>query len=128
MKIRTGYVSNSSSSSFVAVGYILEDKSKTRYVDLIQELDPTMSVKEIFEDYGCHFEKNGISVICGDIDEGIKEGKTFVGKKLLDYYDINEFSDEQFEIDEIKEKLELFEKYLLPEEFKLKLLTGTRTC
>lgn len=127
MKIRTGYVSNSSSSSFVAVGYILEDKSKKRYVDLIQELDQTMSDKEIFEDHGCHFEKNGISVICGDIDEGIKEGETFVGKKLLEYYDFDGFSDEHFEIDEIKEKLELFEKYLLPEEFKLKLLTGTRT-
>ena len=105
MKIRTGYVSNSSSSSFVAVGYVLEDKSKTRYVDLIQELVPTMSVKEIFEDYGCLFEKNGISVICGDIDEGIKEGETFVGKKLLEYYDFDGFSDEQFELMKLKKNL-----------------------
>lgn len=129
MKIRSGYVSNSSSSSFVVVGYLIDDESKTRYVDLIKEIDQLMSTKEIFEDFGCYFEKNGISIIYGDIDTGIEEGKTFVGKQICEYdLESESFPDVQFEIDDIKEQLEKFEKYLLPEEFKLKIIIGTKVC
>ena len=40
MKIRRGFVSNSSSSSFVMVGYLLKDESCSRFFELAKKLDP----------------------------------------------------------------------------------------
>ena len=40
MKIRVNYVSNSSSSSFIACGYLIEDKDLSRYWEMVKKLVP----------------------------------------------------------------------------------------
>ena len=131
MKIRLKYVSNSSSSSFVVSGYLLEDKDLSRFWQIIKELVPELVTKcnndfEYFRDeYGYNFSHNGISIIYGNSDNGLPEGKTFIGKFIATVDEDNNFDDIIIDIMNLEEQLNIYKKYLLEDELKLKVITGT---
>lgn len=129
MKIRTSYVSNSSSSSFVLVGYVLEDESKDRFFQIAKKIDPELlshyeTVEDLVYDVGYTVEnwKASIVVKAGAEYNGLEEGKTFVG-----YY-ISPEGYTIIDIGNVKEGLSDFETFLQDEEKKLKVVTGTEEC
>ena len=129
MKIRTSYVSNSSSSSFVLVGYVLEDESKDRFFQIAKKIDPELlshyeTVEDLVDDEGYTVEnwKTSIIVRAGAEYNGLEEGKTFIG-----YY-ISPEGDTITDIGNVKEGLSDFETFLQDEEKKLKVVTGTEEC
>ena len=129
MKIRTSYVSNSSSSSFVLVGYVLEDESKDRFFQIAKKIDPELlshyeTVEDLVDDEGYTVEnwKASIVVKAGAEYNGLEEGKTFVG-----YY-ISPEGYTIIDIGNVKEGLSDFETFLQDDEKKLKVVTGTEEC
>lgn len=97
MKIRSGFVSNSSSSSFIVKGYLLDDKDfdektimeKFGYYteENIKKYTYTYGDKEELElsDMFWDFkeENKNISFLQGYYD-GVQEGKILIGEKLHD--------------------------------------------
>lgn len=131
MKIRTGYVSNSSSSSFVVAGYVLEDKDKSRIWQLLKEFKPEIAKKydnvdDYLMDIGSGFTDNDISIIYGNSDNGLPENKTFIGKFLgKDNGDYIRFENKAVDMEILRNELREFEKYLTVDEFSLKVIIGT---
>ena len=102
MKVRNGFVSNSSSSSFVVVG-ILIDKDSPARTDFIKavmggkELDKVATnsfgktfdeiekyaQKDILEDMSYDVGDKGYELLEGE-DDGVPEGKTLIGKPIID--------------------------------------------
>ncbi|MBR4315812.1 MAG: hypothetical protein IKP65_02415 [Alphaproteobacteria bacterium] len=127
MKIRQGYVSNSSSSSFVVVGYLIDDDSRSKYYETAKKLNPELvNQSKNMEDYinenGYETSNNGLSVITGCGDNGFEKGKTFIGKFIAKSDDDGNGMEEKIiEIDEIKDSLKEFD--FLNE--KIKIMTGT---
>lgn len=131
MKIRSNYVSNSSSSSFVITGYLINDEDLSRYWKIVNELVPELVKKcnndfEYFRDeYGYNFSHNGISIIYGNSDNGLPEGKTFIGKFIAKADEDNNFDDIIVDVKDIENQLNVYKNYLTDDESKIKIITGT---
>lgn len=102
MKCRFGFVSNSSSSSFVAVGFRL--------------------LYDVSEEERHMFEEAGLDVLRG-YEDGVKDGESLICEMIGsgDSLDLNEISFSSFE--RVKRMME--EKYKGRE---MKIFTGTRMC
>lgn len=128
MKIRMNYVSNSSSSSFVVVGYLIDDESMSKYYEIAKKLNPELVNKsKNMEDYifenGYETSGNGLSVITGCGDNGFDKGKTFIGKFIAKGDDDNNGMDEKImDIDEIRNAISKEFDFLNE---KLKIITGS---
>lgn len=151
MKYRSGFVSNSSSCSFLLVGFILDEKfevnsAKERFEFMMKEYDNCSdyvrqqlynirNLKEEddnFEDYVndlwySDFIPNSDFKIINDLEQGGIEGKTIIGKELnswddCDYPDINLSVDDINKIgDEVKERFNI-------DDCEVKVIVRTKVC
>lgn len=107
MKIRNGFVSNSSSSSFIAVGVRGTEEIKQRVINL--NID-----KEDY--YDCD------DVICDDSEYGI------IGTEIASADDCGYIDDNEISFEEIENLTkELSEKYQIPKS-EFKIIMGTCPC
>ena len=134
MKIRKGFVSNSSSSSFILLGVKTDGNDyKTmceKYLaeDLLEkEINEQKESKYYNEKYGVEYSdiwwenKDNIS---GDLDVITDDGPTYFGKKLADSeYELCDGSVSLKDFEDMKEKLK--EKF--PDK-EVRLYFGTRAC
>lgn len=117
MKIRTGFVSNSSSSSFVVLGFAVPRGS----VDEETVAEKMDLVDECLEDYDVWFADSS--------DMGAPNGKTLVGIKIADISDESGPEEQEFDFVRIcKDANELKYKCGIDPNIPLKLYTGSRSC
>lgn len=115
MKIRQGFISNSSTSSFVILGYLIDETSPLlRRASKELSGTPDTDLMDLIE----FFDDEDIAVICHE-DNGIPKGKILIGTMLsiidndsiLERIDLFEHMEKITEIAEIlgtKEKPSLF--------------------
>jgi hypothetical protein len=136
MKVRSGFVSNSSSSSFILLGVKTEDEN---YQSMCEKYLPKDVLEKGIEHWNEYFKKNNytdckidysdiwyenLDNICGDFDVVSDDGPTYFGKRLADTeYELPNGSISLEDFDEMKEKLK--EKF--PDK-EVKLYFGTRAC
>ena len=124
MKARIGFVSNSSSSSFVLVGYKLKEEKR---LDILKKLFPKF--KDLDEDAlnEKYWDQEKIMILEGP-DDGVAKGTIVVGKIISEInsesYEMQErdmdFKELEESVSEIKELLDIKESP--------RLITGTRSC
>lgn len=97
MTFRTGFVSNSSSSSFVCIGYLV-DKKKYVIEDLVRKLFPEEAPNKYDDLYdilnGLVDNDKEISIADGGDETGVPEDKVMIGVQyLIDLEDVEEMSE-----------------------------------
>ena len=119
MKVRTGFVSNSSTSSFCVIGFMIKDKS----LENVMKKEGFEECYELGEQLG---EKN--MVAWSGSDYGVKDGHTIVGRLLMDISDDgDECESKEFDLDKISKELEDIKKrFNIADSVKPKIYTGTR--
>ena len=107
MKTRLGFVSNSSTSSFVVIGFRYDD-----YPGLEEN---------------SNYYKKGFTVLQGT-DDGIPEGQVVVGKQIAGWSDddSDNKSLSQKELEEIVEQVKIF--FNIPKDKQWSIYTGTCMC
>jgi len=119
MKVRQGFVSNSSSSSFVVVGYAI----KTEELEKISEDKDIDIYDEIYD--------SGFRYLCSG-DNDTPEGCDIIGKDIasMDEYFMKkgEISLEDLSKKATKVKDKLKELGIDIKDIKAKIYTGTRAC
>ena len=109
MKIRNGFVSNSSSSSFVIAGI----------------LRPSI---ELTNEKKKHIQSNGKFTLLEGNDDGMPDGKYILGKIIAEVdSDDGNISEAMYEISDLHD-IEKEVQELLGTEDKIKIISGTRSC
>ena len=128
MKIRKSFVSNSSSSSFIAVGVSVDKEAFKCLRDAIEE--------DMDEDFHSILEEMGLfPFMCSD--DGLPDGSDPIIGEMIQEFDGETYGNDfcmdfdtwYKEIIENKEKIDrLFLKYNIKNEGKFKILSGIRSC
>jgi len=131
MKIRSGFVSNSSTSSFVVVGFEVEEErfSNKDYLIKLFEVEESDIPKDNdgIDDllYDSRNHKN-IFLALHD-EDGATKGNHFIGI-LVDDAEDGQFGDASYDFDELKEKAEVLKQNLGADDAKVVLKVGVRCC
>lgn len=132
MKFRQGFVSNSSTSSFVVAGVLLDAKTNS-CMDVLKKIFPDTipEGEDAQEDWMYamgHSKETWVRTSNGD--NSLPKGKTFAGvlfAQFSNYGDSNKqlclLSDLETKVEAIRSKLELSK-----EEYPTVLISGTRAC
>jgi hypothetical protein len=118
MKIRNCFVSNSSTSSFVLLGYeVSKEFTDKDFIEKICKLET--------EDLWEAEEESGLSFLSGR-EDGISSNKNVIGIKIATAYsdDYDSFESETL-ISDIEEKLAIVKPYASSE---IKVFTGVEVC
>lgn len=139
MKIRSGFVSNSSSSSFIVKGYLLDNKDfdektimeKFGYYteENIKKYTYVYNDKEDFDEHEMFYDFKGenrdISFLEG-YDDGVPEGKILIGETLHDSEDAD-LPDMILTAEPTEITKQIADKLGLQDE-KIIIACGTRCC
>lgn len=124
MKTRNGFVSNSSTSSFVLVGFLMDEGPD--YKATIRGL--FSDVPEDEDEFWDWLHEEAPCYVRTGSDDGIPDGKIFLGRKVAETSDY-EMPEKNLDLlGVVKELEELRVKMGLPEDLPARLLTGTRCC
>ena len=113
MKIRKGFVSNSSSSSFVILGYLFKNK----------DIDPEVCEK-LCEDRKIHCQAGS--------DGGLKDDEFFVGVNLCTFDECCGVEEKRIPFFEFKKYIEnidnVLTEYNLKSQGEIQVITGNKLC
>jgi len=109
MKIRQGFVSNSSSSSFVAIAFNMKDHEKE-----YEKIEKKYLWKLDF-------------YLFETLEDGVPEGNKYVGQFLANQMEDYENENIQFTLKDLNKKANEIKKNLaLPEDLEWEIIAGTR--
>lgn len=137
MKIRTGFVSNSSSSSFIVKGFLLskEDFNYKKMIEIMDKFEFNYgddleedNIKDIFYNYFIQELRDKKMFMSYYAEDGSPDDNTIIIGELLAEIDYEEGYLETSvldletspKLDEIKEKMEI--------DSPIKIIIGTRCC
>lgn len=83
MKLRAGFISNSSSSSYVVVGYMIDDDGISAISNIVRRLFPTEVINSQDELFDLLYEQDKY-FIGWNSDHGTPSGKILVGHLISD--------------------------------------------
>jgi len=131
MKIRNGFVSNSSSSSFVIIGYSLKDiaSDEESKREIINRLAPNMELTTYFHDDWENFLNRGgfgkdISYLSDDLSD---DGEGYIGIILADISSEDTLAHTERPLSDIIKNVEKI-KIILETDLEPKIITGTMAC
>jgi len=132
MKTRQGLVSNSSTSSFIVVGYKLkyDHRDKNSLLEIVKKLDPTKidandteAAWDILYELQNEGREDGLEIFLDGED-----GSVYVGIVLADVSsDGDSLENKAYDIKDLVEKCNIAKKLLDTQEDP-KIYTGTRAC
>ena len=141
MKRRTGFVSNSSSSSFVIYGANIpeEELSKVKFLREIvgiegpkipDDFEDEYEFNDYFYDKAYDVCKNGDFYFGFSEEDGYEAGCILIGVKIAEGdNDCNDIGENSVSVEELDKKFsELKDKLGLTEDVKTKIIVGTRCC
>lgn len=129
MKTRQGFVSNSSTSSFVIIGYEVDENrfSMSDYATKLYGLDPSKLSEDELKDEYCDAKHNNDIIVVDCDDDGAPDGKHIIGFHMCHSNESGLDSDSCDLVEAIEKLKPVRDKFDLNGE-TVKVFTGTRCC